>query len=285
MGLMTYQTAQPYTPPLQAPLLAGVTAVAHYPLHGSANEFSDSAAPNLTVTGTVGTLWSANWAAATPDGATHYLSAAVGNAVLQELFDLTDLTGQELLFGFDWQSDGALTANEAIFSWGSNQVAAGLGGYHAYVSSVSQVGMSFRGIGSSGGETSYALAGTGMATADRYSVVLSLVGTAAGEATLSVSRWRHGTGLLDGAQQTGLSTLGTGGTSPPGVNTDYALTLLARRSTSAYDRFCGATAGSNAKVGNVWAARLSAPVTGLAELCLLDMATARGELPRSLRGA
>lgn len=283
MGLMNYQQVQPFAPPESRALRAGVTAAMHYPMHSGADARSIEGLPALTVNGTVGTLWSANWASATPDGATHYLTAAVGNAILEELFDLTDLTGQELLFGFDWQSDGALATNEAVYSWGSNQVGAGLGGYHLYLASSSQIGMAFRGIASSGGESGALLAGTAMATANRYSVVVSLVGTAAGEATLAAYRYLHGTGPQDGSQQSGVNILGTGGASAPGVNSTYALTLFARRDTSAYNRFVGATAGSNAKVGNVWAARCSSVIAGLADQCLADMVSARGELPQSLR--
>lgn len=283
MGLMNFQQMQPFAQPESRALRSGVTAAMHYPMHSGPQARSVDGAPDLTVNGTVGTLWSANWASATPDGATNYLTAAVGNAALEEIFDLTDLTGQELLFGFDWQSDGALATNEALYSWGSNQVGAGLGGYHLYIASSSQIGMSFRGIGSSGGESTALLSGTAMATSDRYSVVISLVGTAAGVATLAAYRYRHGTGPQDGSQQSGVNILGTGGASAPGVNSAYALTLLARRDTSAYNRVVGATAGSNAKVGNVWAARCSSVVVGLADQCLADMVSARGELPQSLR--
>lgn len=282
MGTMINQVPALYSPPLQRPLLKAVTALMHYPLHADALEYSGKGAPNLTVNGTVGTLWSANWAAATPDGAAHYLTSAQGNAVLGELFDLTDLNNQELLIGFDLQTDGALTQNEGILGWGSNQNGAGLGGFYVYTNAASQACIAFRGPGSSN-ENNYPIAATGMANTDRHSVVLSLVGTSSFECTLSVYRWRHGTGLLDTAQQTALDMRGVGGSAPVGVPPTYALTLLARRDTAAYSRFLGAAAGSNALLGNVWAARLSSPQVGLANLCLQDMYVSRGEVPKSLR--
>lgn len=281
-AIVNVQPAAAVSPPTGRALASGVSAAMHYPLHGAVSEASGYGAPVLTLNGTVGTLWSANWGAATPDGATHYATAAVGNAVLNEIFDLTDLNGQQVLIGFEIQTDGDVTAAEVAVGWGSNSGGIGLGGWNVGINSAEQVSVNFRGIGSSG-ESANAIGSTVMATADRYAVVVSLTGTATTDCTVEVARWQFGTGLLTTIQQTALSTLGTAGTSAPGVNSTYALTLMARRGASAYERFLGATAGSNAKLNNVWAARVLTPSASLAEQCVIAMGAAPRDFPITLR--
>lgn len=284
MGRMTLQQAQPYTPPGGLALLSGVSAAMWYPLHGSVLAAGGLGVPDLTLTGTVGTIWTANWGSATPDGATHYASAAVGNAALQEIFDLRDISGQQIIIGFELQTDGDLSGSEGVLWWGANSGGVGTTGWGVQINSAEQVSCEFRGLGSSGA-TTQAVSSTAMSTADRYAVVVSLVGTSASQVTISVNRWLYGTGLQTQQQAAGVDILGTAGTEAPGINGSFALTLLARRGASVYDRFLGATSGSNAKINNVWSARLPVPQAGLPEQCLLAMGAAPREFPRSLRAA
>jgi hypothetical protein len=281
-AIVNVQPAAAVSPPTGRALLPIVSAAIHYPLHGSVAEASAYGGPALTLNGTVGTLWSANWGAATPDGATHYATAATGNAVLNEIFDLTDLNGQQVLVGFELQTDGDLSGSEVVVGWGSNSGGIGVGGWNIGLNSAEQVSVGFRGIGSSG-ESTNAIGSTAMATTDRYAVVVSLTGTSVSECTIEVARWQFGTGLLTTIQQTAISTYGTAGTSAPGVNSTYALTLMARRGASAYERFLGATAGSNAKLNNVWAARVLTPSVSLAEQCVTAMGAAPRDFPLTLR--
>jgi hypothetical protein len=283
MSRMNYQPAQPYAIPEALALRSEVTAAIWHPLHGDATQkLAQSAGGNLTVNGTVGTLWSANWGAATPDGAAHFLRGELSDLTHQELFDLRDLVGQELLIGFDLQTDGDVSQAECFFFYGANTGAGSRSGWALNLNSSEQIAIEIRANGGSSTATT-AVAATAVQNASRHSYVLSLIATSVSEAQLRVLRWQHGTGPLDPRVSDVFTLVPNDAVNPPGVDSTIGLTLLARATTTSPDRFFGAAAGSNGQMNNFWAARLSQPVLGLAAACLEDMGIRSREFPRSLR--
>lgn len=284
MGLMLVQPAQAIVLPESQGLLSGVSAAMWYPLHGDAEEKSGYGAPDLTVNGAEGALWSAAWGAATPDGAAHYLTAAVGNAVLAELFNLEDIEGEEILLGWIQTWDGALAAAETLLCWGGDVGTAGTKGcWQIGAGTTEQINILTRGAEGTNFVTT-TVQNSAMGDSGVYACVLSVRGASASTLDVSLLRWKFGEGEQSAGAATGINLLANSAVGNPGVDASYALTLFARKTTSTtYDRFLGATAGSNAVVGNLWALRTPTPIGGLAEACFADMVANPREFPRSAR--
>lgn len=283
-ALMPVQSTIVVTPPANLSLLSGISAAFHYPLHGDAVEGTGYGAPDLTVNGAVGTLWTANFAEATPDGAAHYLTSAVGNAVLNEVFDMTDLHGQHIILGWEQQWDGNIATAEAMICWGRDVGTAGTKGcWQIGTGTTEQINFIHRGAEGTNFTTT-AVQNSAMADTDRYACVLTIIGATASTVDLHLIRYKYGTGVQSPGANTGINLLANAAIANPGVNSDYALTLFARKTTGAtYDRFMGATAGSNALISNVWGLRVPTPIIGLAENCLDDMVASPGQFPISAR--
>lgn len=284
MGTMTNQPAQVFRPPESVALASSVSAAVWYPLHeGTGTTVADKlgSGPDLTLGGTAGG-WG-TWGAFTPNGSDMRFSSGALNAHLNSIFGWRDLTGQMILIGYDFQSDGA-GGTESLFWWGRN-TSSGEGAYGMEFSSTMQHTLQVRG---STGATAVAaaLASTAMAHSDRVAGVIEIHGVSAGEVQCYVRQWRYGTGLQPGGVATGINPLGTG-VAAPGNDTVHGLTLFARpgNTSTTFDRYMGATAGSNAKLNNFWAARLTSIDTSAGQAALLAMVDSPREFPISLRGA
>lgn len=288
MGLMNYQQAQPYTPPESLALSSNVERAVWYPLHQSSGATVVCAlgnGPSLSLNGAEGTIWSANFGCATPDGSAHRLIAAADNAYVKALGRLDTMLGQQLLIGYELQTDGGMATNETAICWGRLDTAAGsTGGWAINLASTTQSQLvTHGGNGASGGVFSSFPNSSHSGVSDRYLVVVSITSLSAGNLDATRHSWRLGTGLQSPGTVSGIDLDSLGGSAPAGDSASR-LTLCARQTgTASWDRYLGATAGSNAKLNNVWIARLPIAVTGLAEQCLLDMAAAPREFPASLR--
>lgn len=289
-GAMAVQTAVGITPSANRPLLSSVLRAVWYPLHqaaGTSVQCSLGNGPALTLNGTEGSLWSASWGAATPDGVAHRLVSPGDDVYLTALCRLDNIEGQELLIGFEIEHDGAMTAGETILSWGNQAIAAGrVGGWRiGMLASTQQEFISAAGEGASGIVGSGFLASASSGITARTLTAISIKGV--GPKTVMASRhsWRMGTGLQS-VGATSPSTLNLVANGGQGIfaGNGSALALFARLNVSTWESYLGAAAGSNAKLNNVWLARMAAVQTGLVERCLLDMAAAPREFPLSLRG-
>jgi hypothetical protein len=287
MGLMSIQPIQPFTPPESLGLHPAAERGVWYPLHddtAAAHSCRLGLGPELTLTGTVGTFWSATRGAVTPDGATHRLGGPAGDAYLNPLFDLSTIAGQELLVSWSFEHDGDTASTETFWTFGRQTAGAGTGGLRISLSTAEQMILNVQaGLGASGiVANGFANSATTGVTA-RSICVLSLIGT--GGTFLQARMHRHlvGTGTLDSSTINAFDMRGNGG-SGPAAEAVSRLTLCANESgTNSYSQYLGATAGSNSKMRNFCALRLASIEDGLAEQGLADLILAPQEFPRSWR--
>lgn len=288
MGLMRIQQAQPYTPPESRGLAAAVGRAIWYPLHqgsGATVACGLGNGPTLSLNGSEGTIWSANFGGATPDGTTHRFVSPADEAYIRELCRLDNMLGQQILIGYELQTDGAMATNETALCWGRLDTAAGsAGGWAVNLASTTQAQLvTHGGNGASGAVFSAFPNSTHAGITDRYLAVISIISLEAGILDATRHSWRVGAGVQPPGTVSGIDLESLGGAAPAGDSASR-LTLLARQTgTSGWDRHLGATAGSNGKINNVWVARLPEVIAGLAEKCLLDLAAAPREFPISLR--
>lgn len=288
-ALMTVQAAIAVTPPTSRALASGVTQAVWYPLHEAAGAASVTDklgnGEALALTGTEGTLWTANWGGATPDGATHRLSSAAAPAYLQALGRLDTIDGQELLIGYEIAHDGDLAATpETLMCWGRfANIATGKGGWRVVFNSAEQTEWQTHGGEGASNQVSSAIPSSGnTGVTARVQVVLSVTGI--GSSTVQVTRhsYRVGTGLQTVGSVNHVMLPALGGMVPQ-PDTSGRFNIFARQAGAAsWDQFMGATAGSNAKVNNVWLARLSAYNLNNAYAALQAMIAAPRSFPLSL---
>lgn len=287
-AIMNVQAAIPVTPPNSRALAAIVSGAVWYPLHvGTGTTVADKLGngPTLTLSAAAGTIWSANWGVATPDGATQRFDSPANDAYLKALCRLDNLTGQELLVGFELQTDGGMTANEQVGGWGNQNNGAGVtGGWSVGLASNTQMNLATHaGNGASGAIFSTFPNSSHTGISAKILSLISIRGISAGVVDLTRHSWIVGTGLQNTGTVSAVNLLASGGAVPAG-DAGSKLTLMARQiGVSSYDRYLGATAGSNGQLNNFWVARLASAQPGVAEQCLLDMVAALREFPISLK--
>lgn len=272
------------------PLKDTVAAAAWWPLHQKAGDVSVACAlgrgaPALALAGAENAIWTANWGCATPDGSAHRLQAPTADAYIQSLLRLDTLAGGEILFGWEIAHDGDITANETLWSWGRPQSTAGCRGQYAMrLNSSESWFMSTTAGEGNGGTINSTLSGTGTTgiTAIQQ-CVLSITAYSGSNFTFAIYRNVVGTG-----QQTPRSVqvdlLQNGGYLPSG-DASSIFSVFARQSAAAptWDTPMGAAAGSNARVNNLWIARLFQADSAAAQACLDSMTLEPREFPRYLR--
>lgn len=273
-------------PPESLALRAAVTAAFWFPLHEGAgttlNNRIGAGPGTLALAGTTASVWDA-WGNLRPVG-DNYAETDLAEPVGAELFDLTDITGQQLLIGYELDMLDAVTTSHTVFTWGNDRNTAGKAGgwYH-------KLGATNEGFGSfvfraAEGSASVTMAtgASALSTGGKYVVVHSITSNTANEVVVDrvdyervSEETRNGT-----VGPTNISSLGTG---MPGVDSDSRLNLFCRRlSPASRSEYFGLTQ-SNRVLNNLWFARLSAPVTGILTSCRSDMIARPGEFPRSLR--
>jgi len=228
-----------------------------------------------------GTPWS-NRPNITPDGTNHYVQRDA-DAFLQSLLRIDTAFGH-IIQCLDFAYDGALTGNEAIMFAGTNNPS---GGWGFGINSSGQIQMLFRGVGSSALVTT-AFAGSALSGyAGSYARIHLMVEIVRASATtVDASLYVNGSSL---AQLVGLSTLGTGGTSPYGSLQTHgggtqAYSLGVRpNAASGREQFLN-SAGSNGQFGRWLAFRGATYDPALAAKVALQGFENPGELPECLRG-
>ncbi len=270
------------TPTLSRELADGVSAAVWYPFHDATGltvkERLGKGGPDLTLQAAITTDW-ANYGCITPPG-TQYATAPVGNAVLNEIFDLTDINGQQVLIGWQQLTDGDQTGNEAWFGWGADRTAVGKkGGYTFNRSGAETVGFIVR--PEQGTAATNSVANTGITgIAGLVSIVMALKGLTATTAELSVYTWDHtALNLLTGIVSP--LDLMPSGVGVPGVDPDYSLTLMGYILGTTPSRLLNSTA-SNASLQNFWAARRTAIDAGAALDCLETIKAIPNTFPTAL---
>ena len=286
MPLMNYQQAVPYSIPAQRALASVVSHAAWWPLHGDANERLGAGAPNLSVNGTVGTLWSATWGAATPNGVDHRLVSAADDPYLTAMLRLDNIEGQELLIGFELAHDGAMSATEAVMGWGKQSNAAGrVGGWQINLQSSTQMLLStFAGEGASAGVNSGFSGSATSGVTERVRTVISIKGVGPKRILATRLAYRDGDGYAEPGSTSPqeLNLVANGGVGTYAGDTSIFSVFARQTANATFDAHLGATAGSNATVNNLWIARLSSIQHGLAEACLERMVAAPREFPSTL---
>lgn len=289
-ALMIAQPAATVTPPSSLGLAAGVTAAVWYPMHeGSGSSLAEKLGlgPDLVLAGAGGSEWGA-WGRIAPNGSSQRAAASPEvSAYHQSVFRLDTISGQELLLGFDIATDGAMTTNECVLNWGTHNVGAGdKGGWSVHLNSGRQLNLVVWPEAAAAATTSTFSGSALPATTARVRVVIALRGDSATALSGTALRYIVGDGLQDDAPLVSAVAIGDGSTTfAPGADPSYGLLLFARRiGASGYDRYLGASAGSNATIQNLWAARLAAYTPGAAQAAMEDMIASPCEFPRSLRG-
>jgi hypothetical protein len=288
-GLMNRLARRIHTPISSRPLRSEVSHAVWYPCHeGSGSELQCKLGngPTLTSGAAITTEWG-TWGALTPIGASpgHWRSPTA-NTYLQQLCSFANMNGQELLVGYGVEHDGAMTASETLFSWGrQDSAAASNGGWRLLLAAVRQhQWQTFTGNGQSGGVLS-GLPNSATTSTSKRLCVMQIQFTSNTVCNVNFRQFEPGVGLGTAGSVVGHNLSGGGGAnSVPTFDASSRFVVAARQAGSvSYDQYGGAAAGSNLKLSNIWVAKITTPVAGLAESCLDDMAAAPQDFPKTLR--
>lgn len=271
-------------------LLSNVEKAIWYPCHeGTGTTLTEKlglGGPNLTEGASAGTEW-ANWGYVTPTGAANgQFASPLGNAYLQALFNMATLTsGGQILVGAEIAHDGDLTTNEALVGYGRSVNVSGSRGHLSLRmgSNESWLFVTHGGEGASSGVSS-TFGGTGSTgITAMQQVVLSLTWQSGTAFNIVLYRYVVGVGYTTTVSTSHDPT--TNGGYVPQIDGSALLSLFAIQTASAptYSTYMGAAAGSNAKVNNFWAARLTVANSGAGQGCLDSMVLAPREFPLYLR--